>query len=580
MMKIKNLFVDLLCGAGGTSTGLHRAKRRLPKMMNEHLAEVVACVNHDKNAIKSHQANFKDTLHFTEDFRTVKIALIKKALEERKQYWESQGYKVFTYIWASLECTNFSKAKGGMSRDADSRTLGEHLYKYIEQLDTDFVWIENVEEYLEWGPLLIKELQHNKKKGIEGPHCPLRVIKVKKTKEKPAHKIFGPVWIPDKEQLSIYYNAWRDHIKGYGYAYEYQIINSADHGERTSRKRYYAQFAKGSLPIVWPEETHAKNPKPGTKKKKWRPVKPCLDLSNEGVSIFNRKKPLSPNTFKRVFEGAVKHIAGGHGNYSAMKSGYQKVEMTQHQFLTQYYSGGGQTASINNASPCLPTKDRISLCSFNKLDPETKTIVYNWIDKQYSGSANHQSINSSAGTLRGNDKHCLMTAKYACDGSVVKHWIMNTSFNNIGSSINDPAPVLLASRKHHYVVNPAWGGNSGSVDNPCCTLVARQDKAPLYLLAVEYGAVAIAVYDTDSEIEIQLKEFMALFGIVDIKMRMFEILEMLRIQGFGEKYILIGSKTEQKKYIGNSVNPEVPKRMVEKTTDALIAYMSHKLIAA
>jgi DNA (cytosine-5)-methyltransferase 1 len=26
-------------------------------------------------------------------------------------------------LWASLECTNFSKAKGGQARDADSRTL-------------------------------------------------------------------------------------------------------------------------------------------------------------------------------------------------------------------------------------------------------------------------------------------------------------------------------------------------------------------------------------------------------------------------------------------------------------------------
>ena len=30
-------------------------------------------------------------------------------------------------LWASLECTNFSRAKGGQPRDADSRTLAEHL---------------------------------------------------------------------------------------------------------------------------------------------------------------------------------------------------------------------------------------------------------------------------------------------------------------------------------------------------------------------------------------------------------------------------------------------------------------------
>ena len=53
-------------------------------------------------------------------------------------------------LWASLECTNFSKAKGGRPRDADSRTLAEHLFRYIEQLDPDYIQIENVEEFMSW----------------------------------------------------------------------------------------------------------------------------------------------------------------------------------------------------------------------------------------------------------------------------------------------------------------------------------------------------------------------------------------------------------------------------------------------
>lgn len=67
-------------------------------------------------------------------------------------------------LWASLECTNHSKAKGGMSRDADSRTLADHLFRYIEALDPDSVQIENVEEFLIWGhwnlKLLLKEKTH------------------------------------------------------------------------------------------------------------------------------------------------------------------------------------------------------------------------------------------------------------------------------------------------------------------------------------------------------------------------------------------------------------------------------------
>ena len=44
----------------------------------------------------------------------------------------------FVVVWASLECTNHSKAKGGVSRDADSRTLAEHLIRYIKAIDPDF----------------------------------------------------------------------------------------------------------------------------------------------------------------------------------------------------------------------------------------------------------------------------------------------------------------------------------------------------------------------------------------------------------------------------------------------------------
>ena len=40
----------------------------------------------------------------------------------------------FVVLWASLECTNFSRAKGGLPRDADSRTLAEHLFRYIEDV--------------------------------------------------------------------------------------------------------------------------------------------------------------------------------------------------------------------------------------------------------------------------------------------------------------------------------------------------------------------------------------------------------------------------------------------------------------
>ena len=46
---IKLIYIDLFCGAGGTSTGVSSAR-----LNGEQCAEVIACVNHDVNAIASH----------------------------------------------------------------------------------------------------------------------------------------------------------------------------------------------------------------------------------------------------------------------------------------------------------------------------------------------------------------------------------------------------------------------------------------------------------------------------------------------------------------------------------------------
>ena len=144
MKKIKLLYIDLFCGAGGTSTGVERAT-----LNGKKCAKVIACVNHDPNAIASHAANHPHTLHFTEDIRTLDLApLVAHTARMKKKYPDA-----LLVLWASLECTNFSKAKGGLPRDADSRTLAEHLFRYIEGLNPDYIQIENVEEFMSWGDM-------------------------------------------------------------------------------------------------------------------------------------------------------------------------------------------------------------------------------------------------------------------------------------------------------------------------------------------------------------------------------------------------------------------------------------------
>lgn len=546
---MKLYFIDLFCGAGGVTTGLHNAT-----IDGKNIAEVIACVNHDKNAIKSHYLNHPNTVHFTEDIRTLDIYGIIEMVKAIRL----KDPKAKICIWASLECTNFSRAKGGLPRNADSRTLAEHLYRYIEQINPDYIYIENVEEFMSWGPLDKNGKPINKKSGRD-------------------------------------YLRWIQHIKSYGYAYDYRILNSADYGAYTSRKRYFGMFAKGNLPIKFPEATHSKKGAMDQfgSLKKWKPVKEVLDFSDEGKSIFERNKPLSDKTLERIYAGLIKYVAGG-----------------KEAFMSKYYSGDpkSKNSGIDNPAGTITTIDHHSLIRVKFLmqsnggnpnskvfgtDRPARTITTKdkiaivkpkyWLDKQYSGSENHQSIDQPAGTVLLNDKHCLMKAQHFIDkqysqggrnqsvdspsGSlttvpkmslVTAKWIMNTNFNNVGSSIDSPAPVITANRKHHYLVNPSWSGNTGCIDEPCCTVVARQDKSPLYLVSMDKGPVAIAVYDNDSEIMIKIKEFMVLYEIIDIKMRMLKIVELLKIQGFPDNYILIGTQAEQKKFIGNAVVKVIP----------------------
>jgi DNA (cytosine-5)-methyltransferase 1 len=58
-------------------------------------------------------------------------------------------------------------------------------------------------------------------------------------------------------------------------------------------------------------------------------------------------------------------------------------------------------------------------------------------------------------------------------------------------------------------------------------------------------------------------------GIIDISIRMLILDELKAIQGFPAEYFLTGTKTNNLKFIGNSVAPLVAKKLVESNSDAL-----------
>jgi DNA (cytosine-5)-methyltransferase 1 len=554
MEKSKIILIDLFCGAGGVTTGFEAAKLNKKK-----IAKVVACVNHDAGAIDSHKANHPHVKHYREDIRTLGLGgLIKMVANLRAKFPE---YVIV--LWASLECTNFSKAKGGLPRDADSRTLAEHLYRYLESLHPDYLIIENVAEFMSWGPLDENGKPINKKNGRD-------------------------------------YEAWKTHIKSYGYDFDHRMLNAANYGAYTSRERFFGIFAKQGFPIAWPQATHAKNPhkadlfSPGLKK--WKAVKDVLDLNDHGYSIFNRdgnldipkrnRKPLVEKTLARIHAGLIKHVAGGkdaflaktyavasnhHGttginNPTTTITTRDSHSLVSPEFLINYHGKDDDSNNLEGPNRTLTVKPRSAFVNVHFISkyfsgrPESKNISVDgpagtirtsdgqalitgqFLDKNYNGEANHQSIEYPAGTILQKDHFSLVTP-----------FVLSQNFDNNGSSVENPLPVITANRKWHYLMNPQYMNAGGSIDNPSFTLIARMDKMPPYLVTTEEGYLAIEIFETDSEYTRKIKEFMAMYGIVDIKMRMLKIKELLKIQGFPEQYILMGSQADQKKFIGNSV---------------------------
>lgn len=550
MTPMKLLYIDLFCGAGGTSTGVENARYE-----GRQCAKVIGCVNHDANAIASHAANHPDAMHFTEDIRTLELSpLIAHIAKMRKLYPDA-----FVVLWASLECTNFSKAKGGQPRDADSRTLAEHLFRYIEAINPDYIQIENVEEFMSWG-----DLDENGK--------------------------------PISKDAGRLYQQWVANVCGYGYRFVHRILNSADYGAYTSRRRFFGIFAKGSLPIVFPEPTHSKEGAAGLfgRLHRWKPVREVLDFSDEGESIFGRKKPLVDATLERIYAGLIKFVAGGKeafmvkwnsmsraGKYHApgidepcpTVATQSRLGVAQVSFLSKYYGGSpeGKSVSVEEPAGAITTRDHHSFITAyygnghnRSIDEPAPTLTTKdrlaFVDMQY-GNGTPCDIETPAPTVTTNPKHQLVTCK---------PWIMNTSFKNTGSSIDEPAQTVTANRKWHYLMNPQFQSAGGSVDSPCFTLIARMDKMPPYLIQTEQGEMAIVIEPDDSPAMVKIKQFMALYGIIDIKMRMLRIPELKRIMGFPSDYVLVGTQADQKKFIGNAVEVNMARVLCEALCARLI----------
>ena len=245
------LVADLFCGAGGSSTGAKNAIAELGGEMD------LVAINHWNTAIATHQANHPTARHLVED---VSIVDPEEVVEG--------GY--LDILMASPECKYHSRARGGKPIHDQGRMNPWAVHNWLTKLDVRCVLVENVPEFVDWGPLL-------------------------------------PDGQPDKSQKSKHFEAWFLTFGALGYQAEWRMLNAADYGDATTRTRFFL-LARKDGPVMWPEPSHAKEDSPMFPGRlPWRGAREIIDWSNPGRSLLDdkkyRAKPLSEKTRRRIARG-------------------------------------------------------------------------------------------------------------------------------------------------------------------------------------------------------------------------------------------------------------------------------------
>ncbi len=529
------LLIDLFCGAGGTTTGAEFSG----------VCQVIAAINHDPLAIASHAANHGNVLHLTEDILVADIAPVLEAIAK----WKARYPKARLILWASLECTNFSNAKGGLPRNADSRSLAHGMFRYLDAINPDYFLIENVKEFMSWGDL-----------DASG---------------KPVSKLEGREYV-----------RWIKKVQGYGYQHDWRMLNAANFGGVTIRERYFGAFWKPETSFAWPQRTHAKKASKGAmftdEMKPWRAVAEVLDFSDLGTSIFDRPRPLVEKTLRRILAGLKKFhtqpqimICNSPGYCAPVTQPIATLTTVNSKAIVtpflSIFQGTSVGSSVDQPASALTTRDKLALLTpmiqsyyggsncVSSTDQPAPTVttkdrmalVSPWIDRSFR-SGRFQPVTDPAGAVLTIPKMNLCTA-----------FLMPSSFDNSARSIDDPAPTILASRRHinmasAFIVNPSYRSSGSSVNAPAPTVIAKQKSYPLALASTTIeGKPRWSAHESDSAAMLELKSFMEQNGISNIYMRMLKVVELKRIQGFPDDYVLCGPLNEQKKFIGNSVETGV-----------------------
>jgi DNA (cytosine-5)-methyltransferase 1 len=477
---------DLFAGGGGTTTGALAVEG----------VKVLWALNHSKEAIYTHELNHPETIHYHADIKDM----------DEKKLCRVNG------LWASLECTNFSNAKGGLPREGDSRTLAWELIRYIAWCQPDYIIIENVREFMSWGPLDEKGKPISRDKGKD-------------------------------------FVKWVQFVRNLGYQnYDKAILNSADFEAHTARKRLFLIFAKMGCEISFP--------KPLVDKKHYKACKEKIDLENTGESIFGRKKPLAEKTLQRIAAGIKKFYP----------------EMAH---VMQYYGNGYNGQSVEKPLNTITTKERHALvqfgvqfnnnCDGTSLDEPLHTITpvnkhalatvenNQFITEYYGRDTAVNSIEDPLRTITTASRHALTTV-----GLEKKQFVSDHIWGSANQSIEKPLNTVCtkeskqlitvkdADKKHQeekyqfitkYFSGVPWQKND-SIDAPLSTITTVNRHALATLL---------------------------MNGSFDIRLRFLTPDELADITGFPKDYRWFGSNKFKTWMIGNAVPILLAKAIINET---------------
>lgn len=534
------LVIDNFAGGGGASTGITEALGR----------PVDVAINHSAAAIAMHAANHPTTMHITTSILEVDPRTVC-------------GSRKVGLAWFSPDCTHFSKAKGGQPRSKEIRGLADVVIDWARTVKPRVIVVENVEEFLTWGPL-----------------------------DADGH--------PIKERSGEDFERWFRALTGCGYAVDHRVLVAADYGTPTTRKRLVVVARRDGQPIVWPEATHGKGrPRP------WRTAAEIIDWGLPCPSIFGRKKPLADATLRRiaaglrryVIESAQPFIVGvSHGDFArgagSRVRGLDQPHATvtgsnDHALVTPFIAPlthQGNPARVHSIAEPLRTVTAANRGELALIAPYIKSDYSASVGRDMrdplatvtAGGGGHHSLvvptlvqtgygeregqaprvpglDKPLGTVvAGGQKHALVAAFLA------KHYTMPGGKPHAGIGCDGPLHTVTTA-DHHALVTAGLAPARDHTEEVRAFLVkyyGSSGRVESQKQTIDDPLATVPTRDRFGLVTVHGQEYV----ITDIGMRMLSPRELFNAQGFPEDYVIDLvfdgkplTKTAQIELAGNSV---------------------------